>query len=312
MAHYDRFPPYVRVADRRKLAEKEAAKARKAGKQLSPITPSGGAIAKTFWGKAWCENLERYSDYANRLPRGRTYVRNGSVIDLRLAAGEVRALVMGSALYTVRVTVRSVAAAAWTALGNDCAGNIASLVDLLQGRLSQAVMARFCVPRTGLFPATSELSFSCSCPDSAGMCKHVAAVFYGIGARLDESPALLFALRGVDVNELLAKATAGVARPKKPSPRRTLGDAVLADVFGLEMADAPAAAAKPGKATSRKKAGEMTIEAALPRQKTAAPVSAGAKSRAGVPGTVAAVGNVVTKGSRAGPKSAAAARTGRP
>jgi uncharacterized Zn finger protein len=60
-------------------------------------------VARTFWGEAWCENLERYSDFANRLPRGRTYVRNGSVVDLRIAPGAVTALVSGSDLYEVEM-----------------------------------------------------------------------------------------------------------------------------------------------------------------------------------------------------------------
>src|SRR5664279_1153825 len=104
MSYYG-WAPYVSVAERRKKAEKAAAKAMKSGEQLTPITSYRGAIAKTFWGKAWCDNLERYSDYANRLPRGRTYVRNGSVIDLQIAPGAVHALVSGSEIYKVAVKV---------------------------------------------------------------------------------------------------------------------------------------------------------------------------------------------------------------
>lgn len=138
------WKPYVSVAERRKSAEKEAAKARKAGAELSPVEPYRGALAKTFWGKAWGDNLERYSDYANRLPRGRTYVRNGSVIDLNIAAGEIRAQVMGSSLYKVKVSVDTVPEKQWQAIGADCSGSIDSLVELLQGKLSKAVMERIC------------------------------------------------------------------------------------------------------------------------------------------------------------------------
>lgn len=236
---YYAWKPYVTVAERRKKAEKAAAKAQKAGANFSPIAPYRGAIAKTFWGKAWCDNLEAYSDYANRLPRGRTYVRNGSVIDLKIAKGEVQAQVMGSSLYQVAVKVQAVPAPQWKALGKDCAGSIDSLVELLQGKLSGAVMQRICTPRTGLFPAPKEISFSCSCPDWAGMCKHVAAVLYGVGARLDQQPELLFELRGVDAKDLVHQASAGLPKPPKgPAVAKVLDDSLLADVFGIEMDDA--------------------------------------------------------------------------
>ena len=156
--------------------------------------------------KAWCDNLERYSDYANRLPRGRTYVRNGSVIDLQVAPGVVSAMVSGSELYRIEVKVAAVPKPRWSAVCTDCAGAIDSLVELLQGRFSQGVMARICHEKTGLFPSPAEITFSCSCPDWASMCKHVAAVLYGIGARLDEQPDLLFALRKVDHQDLIAHA----------------------------------------------------------------------------------------------------------
>ena len=152
------------------------------------------------------QNLERYSDYENRLPRGRTYVRNGSVLDLRIAKGEVVAMVAGSDLYKVRVTIAPVKTSRWKAICRDCAGTIDSLVELLQGRLAKGVMDRVCREGDGLFPAPADIKLACSCPDWADMCKHVAAVLYGVGARLDQTPQLLFVLRGVDENELLSAA----------------------------------------------------------------------------------------------------------
>jgi len=234
---YGGWAPYVSVAELRRKAEKAAAKAKKAGTDLSPIEPSRGAIAKTFWGKAWCNNLEQYSDYSNRLPRGRTYVRNGLVIDLKITAGEVRAQVMGSNLYTVNVTVTAVPDKQWQTIGAGCAGTIDSLVELLQGKLSKGVMEHICKPGTGLFPAPKEIKFKCSCPDWASMCKHVAAVLYGIGARLDLQPELLFSLRRVDAKDLVARAGAGLPKAKKgPASGKVLDDSALADVFGIEMA----------------------------------------------------------------------------
>jgi uncharacterized Zn finger protein len=235
------WKPYVTVAERRRKADRGAARARKAGADLSPIAPCRGAVAKTFWGKAWCGNLERYSDYANRLPRGRTYVRHGAVIDLKITAGEVRAQVMGSSLYQVSVNVSAVSARQWKAISKDCAGSIDSLVELLQGQLSQPVMERICKPGTGLFPAPNEIKFDCSCPDWASMCKHVAAVLYGVGARLDEQPVLLFSLRRVDAMDLISQAGAGLIKPgKRPPAGKVLDNAALADVFCIEMAEAPA------------------------------------------------------------------------
>jgi len=229
--------PYVSAAERRRKAEREMQKLRKKGHPVSPVAIAGRTIARTFWGKAWCDNLERYSDFANRLPRGRTYVRNGSVFDLQIAPGEVKALVSGSAIYKVAVKVAAVPKARWTSICADCAGAIDSLVELLQGRFSKGVMERICQPTTGLFPAPAEIEFSCSCPDWASMCKHVAAVLYGIGARLDGQPECLFTLRKVDEKALIARAGSGLPLSRKgPAEDRVLAAEGLSELFGLEMA----------------------------------------------------------------------------
>src|SRR5499426_3952972 len=191
------WKPYVPVATRREQAAKKLAKMQRKGAKVSPVLIEGRTIASSFWGKAWCENLERYSDFASRLPRGRTYVRNGSVLDLQIAKGEVRAQVSGSKLYSVKITMAPVTGARWKAICRDCAGCIDSLVELLQGRVSKGVMDRVCREGDGLFPAPREIRMSCSCPDWADMCKHVAAVLYGVGARLDHSPALLSSCAGL-------------------------------------------------------------------------------------------------------------------
>jgi uncharacterized Zn finger protein len=202
------------------------------------VTIAGRAIAKSFWGRSWCANLERYSDYENRLPRGRTYVRNGSVVDLQIAKSKVLAVVSGSHLYRVTITIAPVTATRWKAICRDCAGTIDSLVELLQGRLSKGVMDRVCREDDGLFPTPKEIKLSCSCPDWADMCKHVAAVLYGVGARLDEKPALLFALRGVDQNQLLGNAGQELSLKKTvPATTKVLDDGDVAALFGLEMVE---------------------------------------------------------------------------
>lgn len=232
------WKPYVSVAERKHKAERELAQSQKKGAAMAPVVLAGRVIATTFWGKAWCQNIERYSDYANRLPRGRSYVRNRAVLDLRIAGGVVKALVMGSRRYRVEVTVTAAPPAHWNAVCKDCAGAIDSLVELLQGRFSEHVMERICRPGAGLFPTPKDIAFTCSCPDWASLCKHVAAVLYGIGARLDEQPQLLFTLRKVDEKDLIAKAGKGLPLSSQgPKTGRVLKDTALADVFGIEMAE---------------------------------------------------------------------------
>jgi len=236
MGFYE-WRPYVSAAQRRLQAARETAKLKKKGQSLSPVMVEGRTIVKTFWGKAWCENLERYSDFENRLPRGRTYVRNGSVIDLQIAPGEIKALVSGSAIYKVKVKVAPVAKGRWESICKDCAGAIDSLVELLQGRFSKGVMERVCRQKTGLFPSPDEIQLSCSCPDWADMCKHVAAVLYGIGARLDQQPDLIFRLHNVDEKELIAGAGTTLPQAKKaPATIKILNDEDLSALFGLDIA----------------------------------------------------------------------------
>ncbi len=229
--------PYVSVAKRRAKAAREMAKLKKKGHPVSPVVVEGRTIVKTFWGKAWCENLERYSDYENRLPRGRTYVRNGSVIDLQIASGEIKALVSGSEIYSVTVKIAPVSKVRWKSICTDCAGAVDSLIELLQGRFSKGVMERICRQKTGLFPSPDEIKLSCSCPDWAGMCKHVAAVLYGIGARLDQQPELLFRLHELDEKQLIATAGKSLPLSKKgPPKKKVLEGEDLSGLFGLEMA----------------------------------------------------------------------------
>ena len=240
MSYLD-WHPYVPVAEKRRQAERELAKLRKRGQSVAPVTIEGRTIAKTFWGKSWCTNLERYSDYATRVPRGRTYVRNGSVLDLQITKGEVAAMVAGSSLYKIKITIAPVNAGRWKAICRDCTGAIDSLVELLQGRLAKGIMDRVCREGDGLFPSPDEIKLSCSCPDWADMCKHVAAALYGIGARLDEKPELLFVLRGVDENELLSDAGQDLLLIRAaPGAATLLGDNDVATLFGLEMAETAA------------------------------------------------------------------------
>ena len=267
---YGDWKPYVPVAKRRAQAQKAAAKASKAGQDMRPVVIAGRAMANTFWGKAWCDNLEAYSDYENRLPRGRSYARNGSVIDLKIAPGKVHALVMGSSLYKIDIGITAVPDAQWRSLAKECTGSIASLVELLQGQLSKAVMERICQPRTGLFPTPKEIQLNCSCPDWATMCKHVAAALYGVGARLDAEPELLFTLRQVDASDLVTQAAALSVTPRKaPDRDKVLADDQLADVFGIEMAS-PVGLPQAGKPAASRKPKPVAARAEVVKKKPAA------------------------------------------
>jgi uncharacterized Zn finger protein len=232
----DGWAPYVSVAERRRKAAREVEKLRRKGHSIAPVLIQGRVIATTFWGKAWCTNLESYRDFESRLPRGRTYVRNGSVLDLQIGPREVVAMVSGSSIYKVKVSIGDVAKRQWVSIRNDCAGGIDSLVELLQGRFCKGVMDRICRQGSGLFPKPSEIHFSCSCADYASMCKHVAAALYGVGVRLDEQPELLFRLRGVDEKELIASVhtTLPLAKQRAAAGRVVEADD-LAGLFGLEM-----------------------------------------------------------------------------
>jgi uncharacterized Zn finger protein len=239
---YGGWAPRKSVGQRRDEAERMVLAAAKKGRPLAPIVIEGRKIATTFWGKAWCDNLERYRDFAYRLERGRSYVRSGSVVDLAITPGRVTAKVLGSTLYDVAVECEAVTTETWRGIKRDCAGSIASLVDLLGGKLSQPVMERLCAERTGLFPAPAAITLECSCPDYATMCKHVAAVMYGIGARLDREPELLFTLRRVSAGDLLASVAHDMPSARKaPKSKRVLeGDAGgLSALFGIDIADTP-------------------------------------------------------------------------
>jgi uncharacterized Zn finger protein len=237
MSWYGGWHDYVPVAERRRRAALEVAKLAKKGHPVAPVVLSGRAIATTFWGKAWCDNLESYQDFSYRLDRGRSYVRNGSVLDLQIAPREAMALVSGTSLYRISVTIDALAKAQWRSICKDCAGGIDSLVELLQGRLSQGVMERICHQGRGLFPSPKEIRFECSCPDFAYMCKHVAAVLYGIGARFDANPELLFRLRAVDEKDLLAGMGKSLPMMKAaPDTGKVLKTDDLSAMFGLDMA----------------------------------------------------------------------------
>ncbi len=246
----------------------------------------GRTIARSFWGKAWNHNLESYSDYENRLPRGRSYLSSGQVLDLKIGAGTIDALVMGSHLYRVEVRISPLRPARWEALSAACAGKIGSLIELLQGRLSDQVMAVVTRHGEGLFPSPREISKSCSCPDRADVCEHVAAVLYGVGARLDRQPELLFLLRGVDHLDLIG-AAAGSALVATPgsSVAPTIAAEDVAGTFGIELEAEPrpeaAPTSKPARPPAKRKAPAGPVRPAARAGNAGKPGSATARKPKG-------------------------------
>lgn len=260
----DVWGPYVSVSEKKELGRAAAAKlAKKEGRDPCPVQAVGRELAKTFWGKKWCENLDRYSSIANRLPRGATYVRNGSVADLVIESGRVRAIVGGSEAYTVTISIGTLSSKTWKAIQKDCASGIETLLELLQGRFSTEVMTRLTQERGGLFPERSEISMSCSCPDAAGVCKHIAAVFYGVAVRLDQQPELLFRLRNVDHLELTGRAGSAAALDAAlgVSSQDEFAGEDLGSIFGIELEVEPGGVVKAGKKAKKEAVKSVKMKA---------------------------------------------------
>jgi uncharacterized Zn finger protein len=216
--------------------QREIERRRKRGEEFNQLTlPAKGLkIATTFWGKAWCNQLETYRDYESRLPRGRSYLRQGNVYNLEIEPGLVTAIVAGSSLYEVHVRIESLLKPDWERFKEGCAGQVLSLLDLLAGKLGDGVLRAITDLDRGLFPKSREIRFSCTCPDHADMCKHVAAVLYGVGARLDAAPEFFFVLRSVDPSELLAK-TAQETLGHAHGVDEALAGEDLSALFGIEL-----------------------------------------------------------------------------
>lgn len=238
---YNGYPKYVSVAEKKAKAEKKLKQLMKKNPAMRPVTLAGSALALTWWGKSWNQNLERYADYSNRISRGSSYVRHGAVLDLMITAGQVTALVQGSRAqpYEVAITIKPIAPAIWDAIKKECAGRLGSLQELMVGKFPNELNQIFLNQGQGLFPSPKEISFSCSCPDWATMCKHVAATLYGIGARLDTDPSLFFTLRGVKSDDLVAAAvketTGGLLAKAKQQSAKVIADADLSALFGIDL-----------------------------------------------------------------------------
>ena len=278
MSYYGDWAPYVPVAQRKRNGTRQAQKRMKKGESLQPVEIAGNVIAKTFWGQAWCKHFEQYRDFANRLPRGKTYARNGSVCDLRITKGKITGMVCGSQLYDVDITIKPLDSKKWKAIRKQCGKSVHSLIDLMRGQLSDEVIGQLTDAEKGMFPLGDEMSLSCDCPDYSSLCKHLAAVMYGAGNRLDTSPDLLFLLRGVDQSELIADAIASgnAQNDVGLNTESGLEGDDLGAIFGIEMAETPTVKKKTPrkkpavkKRVSRKKAIKKKVAKKKPAKKNA-------------------------------------------
>ncbi len=230
---------YVSAGEKRAKAEKSIAKLRKKNPNLAPVAIEGRSIAKSWWGKAWMTNLERYADFSNRIDRGKSYVRSGAVLDLQIENGLVRSLVQGTRAkpYDVVIKIDAISDEAWQKIQKLTGDKIASLEDLLAGKFPKELETLLFDTRASLFPTPREITFACSCPDWATMCKHVAAVLYGIANRLDEDPMLFFTLRGQDGQELIRKGMehtiTNMLQNAQEESLREIPDEELDDLFKL-------------------------------------------------------------------------------
>ncbi len=261
MSYWGGYYPYVSVAEKKAKATKKLKQLKKKNPGIKPVIIEGSAIALSWWGKSWNHNLERYADYSNRIGRGRSYVRHGAVLDLQIDSGKVESLVQGSRSkpYSVSVKIKAISENIWQEIKASCGGNLDSLQELLAGKFPKTLGEIFMAQGNGLFPSPKEIEFSCSCPDWAYMCKHVAVTLYGIGARLDEDPGLFFKLRKARVKDLVTEAvedkTLKLLEKAKKKTGRVIAESDLADVFvGIDMEDPVVPSKKSAKVAKKSQA----------------------------------------------------------
>ena len=236
---YGRFPKYESVAEKKEKANSSLIKLKKKNPDIEPVILEGRALAKNWWGKTWNLNLESYADYENRINRGKSYVRNNMVLDLKITKGKVKAKVQGSRKkpYDVEISIDTLNKEKWERVTTLCNNSIESLEQLVEGKFPKELEVLFKEKEYGLFPAPKEIHFDCSCPDWASMCKHVAAVLYGIGSRLDSNPMLFFELRDIDSQELVRKSVEkkleNMLKNAGKKSKREIELKDITDIFGL-------------------------------------------------------------------------------
>lgn len=231
------FRPYTTVAELKEKAERTAARL----KTAEPVLPHPHTrkICLTWWGEAWCKNLESYADYDYRLGRGRSYFRANTVVDLKIRGNVVKAKVQGTSKnpYQITITFDSPKPEDIQAITEKLSNRITDIEDLLKGNFPEDLKELFTQKKPGLFPSPNEIHFDCTCFDWADMCKHVAAVMYAIGVKIDDNPGFLFELRGVDMDKFIKavikdKVEEMLKNVDKKS-KRIIKNADVSAIFGL-------------------------------------------------------------------------------
>jgi uncharacterized Zn finger protein len=241
MTYSGKFPKYVSAAEKREKAQKSIEELKKKNPNILPVILEGKKIANTWWGEAWNKNLESYSDYSSRIVRGRSYVRSGAVLDLEISKGNITSVVQGSSTkpYKIEINIEPLSKELWETIIKDCAGKIASLQELIEGKFPKVLSELFTAQGKGLFPSPKEIKFKCSCPDAANMCKHVASALYGVGARLDVNPVLFFELRNINIDELISiavsKESSKLLEKSKVRSSRVIEKEDVSEMFGIQM-----------------------------------------------------------------------------
>jgi uncharacterized Zn finger protein len=171
-----------------------------------------GQFSRTWWGQRFIAALEQFTD-PGRLGRGRSYASGGRILDYTLAKGTVTARVRGSInpyfgvykepIYTTSITIKAISAANWTKVIRRIASRADLVTKLLMNEMPDTIEDVFSELDLHLLPH-SERDFvtTCSCPDYANPCKHIAGVYYLLASALDNDPFLMFELRGLSRDDL--------------------------------------------------------------------------------------------------------------
>lgn len=237
------YQNYISISDQKAMALKSKKRLEKnLNRSLEPIILASTKLATSWWGKMWNTNLERYAEYSNRIGRGKTYVKNELVIDLQIEESKVFAYVQGKRRdpYQIAIYIDPTKPGLIEQIKEKCQGKLDTVEELLEGKFSKEISSIFMIQGAGLFPEPKEIKFRCSCPDYTSCCKHVSAVLYGIGSKLDVNPLLFFTLRGINLDDFLkdviiSKTENILDKGIKCKSKRIIDNANIEDLFDIDL-----------------------------------------------------------------------------
>ena len=123
------WPRYISVAEKQEKILSLVWSLRKKGQRINPIFIENGIICRTPWAKTWCKHLEGCGFETQRLSRGRSYLRHGSVLNLEIHSGIITALVSGSSLYKVNIKIGPLLANQWHAFLQNCTESTETVIE---------------------------------------------------------------------------------------------------------------------------------------------------------------------------------------